>query len=96
MKHAHQILIKPLITEKSMAARETNNQFAFEVNPGANKFEIKAAVEKVFEVKVLDVTTININGKVKRRGRMLGKRADRKKAIVRLAPGSSIKYFEGA
>lgn len=96
MKHPHEILIRPLITEKSMVARDKNNQFAFKVAPDASKLEIANAVEKAFSVKVLDVRTINVMGKKKRRGRIVGKKADWKKAIVRLASGESIKYFEGA
>ena len=95
MKHPHEILMRPLITEKSMLARENNNQFAFKVAPDASKLEIANAVEKAFSVKVLDVRTINVLGKKKRRGRVVGKRADWKKAIVRLAEGDGIKYFEG-
>jgi len=96
MKYAHQILLRPLITEKSMLGRESNNQFAFKVDPNATKLDIANAVEKAFSVKVVEVRTINVLGKKKRRGRIMGKRADWKKAIVRLAQGDSIKYFEGA
>ncbi len=94
MKYAHQILLRPIVTEKSMLARENYNQFVFKVNPDATKLDIANAVEKAFSVKVLDVRTVNIMGKKKRRGRIMGKRADWKKAIVRLAEGESIKYFE--
>ncbi len=96
MMHAHEILLRPLVTEKSMLARETNNQYAFKVNPRATKLDIANAVEKAFSVKVLEVRTVNVLGKKKRRGRLTGKRADWKKAIVRLAQGDGIKYFEGA
>lgn len=96
MKYPHQILLRPLITEKSMLARESNNQFAFKVAPEATKLDIANAVEKAFSVKVVEVRTINVLGKKKRRGRIMGKRADWKKAVVRLAQGDSIKYFEGA
>ena len=96
MKYAHQILLRPIVTEKSMLARENHNQFVFKVNPDATKLDIANAVEKAFSVKVLEVRTVNILGKKKRRGRIMGKRADWKKAIVRLAEGDSIKYFEGA
>lgn len=94
MKHAHEILLRPLITEKSMLAREKDDQYFFKVNPVATKLEITNAVEKAFSVKVLSVNTVNVMGKKKRRGRLVGKRADWKKAIVRLAPGDTIKYFE--
>ena len=96
MKYAHEILLRPIVTEKSMLAREKNNQFAFKVDPEASKLEIANAVEKAFSVKVVEVQTVNVLGKKKRRGRLMGKRADWKKAIVRLAQGDSIKYFEGA
>jgi len=96
MKYAHQILLRPIVTEKSMLARENHNQFVFKVASDATKLEIANAVEKAFSVKVVEVRTVNILGKKKRRGRIMGKRADWKKAIVRLAQGDSIKYFEGA
>ncbi|UQZ89254.1 50S ribosomal protein L23 [Deltaproteobacteria bacterium Smac51] len=96
MKYAHEILLRPIVTEKSMIAREAANQFAFKVNPDASKLDIANAVEKAFEVKVVSVRTVNVMGKKKRRGRVIGKRADWKKAIVRLAEGQTIKYFEGA
>ena len=96
MKHAHEILLRPLVTEKSMLARENNNQFAFKVNPRATKPEIARAVEKAFSVKVIEVRTINVLGKKKRRGRLVGRKSDWKKAIVRLAAGDNIKYFESA
>ncbi len=96
MKYAHEILLRPLVTEKSMIARESANQFAFKVSVDASKLDIANAVEKAFEVKVVSVQTVNVMGKKKRRGRLVGKRADWKKAIVRLAAGQTIKYFEGA
>ena len=96
MKHAHEILLRPLVTEKSMLARENHNQFVFKVNPAATKLEIARAVEKAFSVKVVEVRTVNVPGKKKRRGRLLGRKPDWKKAIVRLAAGDGIKYFESA
>ncbi len=96
MKYAHEILLRPIVTEKSMLARENNNQYVFKVNPAATKLDIANAVEKAFSVKVLEVRTVNVLGKKKRRGRLVGKRSDWKKAVVRLAQGDSIKYFEGA
>jgi large subunit ribosomal protein L23 len=94
MRHAHEIILRPLVTEKGMLARENHNQFLFKVNPQATKPEIARAVEKAFSVKVVEVRTINIQGKKKRRGRMIGRKPDWKKAIVRLADGDNIKYFE--
>lgn len=95
MKPQHEIIFRPLITEKSNLAKEKNNQVIFEVNCGANKVEIRQAVEKAFKVKVLEVRTINIAGKKKRMGRSMGRKSDWKKAMVTLAPGESIEFFEG-
>ena len=94
MRHAHEIILRPLVTEKGMLARENHNQFLFKVNPQATKPEIARAVEKAFSVKVVEVRTINVPGKKKRRGRLTGRRPDWKKAIVRLAADDNIKYFE--
>jgi large subunit ribosomal protein L23 len=91
----YEILKRPLITEKSTIQKETNNQLTFEVNRKANKVEIRRAVEKVFNVRVVDVRTIQMKGKVKRFGRILGKRQDWKKAIVTLATGEHVEFFEG-
>lgn len=92
----YDIIIRPLITEKTMIQREELNQYAFEVDKKANRIEIQRAVEQIFGVRVTTVKTMNINGKWKRRGRILGKRKDWKKAIVTLAPGQRIESFEGA
>jgi len=92
----HEIIIRPLVTEKGMLARENHNQFLFKVNPAATKPEIARAVEKAFSVKVVEVRTVNVLGKKKRRGRLTGRKPDWKKAIVRLAAGDNIKYFESA
>jgi large subunit ribosomal protein L23 len=91
----HEILKRPLITEKSTIQKEMMNQLSFEVDRGANKVEIRRAVEKVFNVRVVDVRTIQMKGKVKRFGRVLGKRRSWKKAIVTLAPGEHVEFFEG-
>ena len=88
------VLIRPLITEKtSMMMQE--NKYAFQVALNANKVEIRQAVEQIFEVKVLSVNTVRVLGKVKRMGRTQGKRSDYKKAIVKLAEGQTIEFFEG-
>ncbi len=89
----HQIIRKPLVTEKTTIMRE-GNQYLFAVDPRANKIEIERAVEKLFKVKVLNVRTLNVLGKKKRYGRLMGKKQDWKKAIVTLAPGSSIEIFD--
>lgn len=92
----YRIIRRPLITEKSTRQKDNQNQLTFEVERKANKIEIKNAVEKLFKVKVLDVNTINIEGKVKRQGKYFGKRRDWKKAIVTLKEGDRIDFFEGA
>jgi large subunit ribosomal protein L23 len=89
----HQIIRRPLVTEKTTLMRE-GNQYLFEVDPRANKIEIEKAVEKLFKVEVLDVRTLNVLGKKKRYGRREGKKNDWKKAIVTVAPGSSIEIFD--
>jgi len=91
----YRILKGPINTEKTDIQKEKANQETFEVEPAANRIEIKKAVEKVFSVKVKSVRTVNIQGKIKRRGRILGKRQDWKKAIITLMPGHRINFFEG-
>jgi len=91
----HRIILKrPLLTEKSTAAQDKLNQVAFEVDKGANKIEIQQAVEKRFNVKVTQVRTMHVLGKLKRQGRFEGRRASWKKAIVTLAAGQKIEFFE--
>ncbi len=92
---SHDIIRKPVITEKSMAAM-AEKKYTFIVHITANKAQIKRAVEEVFGVKVLDVKTIRTLGKTKRVGVHVGKRADQKKAIVTLtADSKNIEFFEG-
>jgi len=86
---------KALITEKSTAAKEENNKYIFEVDRRANKIEVATEVEKIFKVKVLDVHVMNIVGKKKRVGRIMGEKRSWKKAIVTLAPGNRIEIHEG-
>lgn len=93
MKPLHQIIKKPLITEKTSLQKEASQVVAFEVSPDANKIEIKQAVEKGFNVKVTAVNTVYVAGKVKRVGRNFGKRSNWKKAYVTLAKGSTIDFF---
>lgn len=92
----YDIIQKPLITEKSMAAME-EKKYTFTVHPDATKSQIKEAVEKLFEgTKVKKVNTMNLEGKTRRRGRTVGKTAKRKKAIVQLTEDSKeIEIFEG-
>ena len=90
---ARDILIRPLITEKSTQLME-DGKYVFVVAKKANKIEIAKAVAAIFKVKVADVNTVNVSGKVKRMGRFVGKRSDYKKAIVKLAPGETIEFFQ--
>lgn len=91
----YRIIRKPLITEKGTKQKEQANQYAFEIDRTANKVMVRNAVEKIFKVKVLSVAVMNMKGKRRRVGKNLGKKADWKKAIVRLAPGEKIEFFEG-
>jgi large subunit ribosomal protein L23 len=90
----YHIIRKALITEKSTIAKE-ENKYVFEVDRRANKIEIAKAVEKLFKVKVLDVHVMNVTGKKKRVGRIMGEKSSWKKAVVTLAPGSRIEIYEG-
>ena len=92
----HEIIKRPLITEKTNIQKEVANQLTFEVARRANRIEIKQAIETAFKVRVAKVQTMQVRGKVKRRGRLVGKRRDWKKAIVTLMPGERIDFFEGA
>ncbi len=94
MSDFHDILIRPLITEKATDFMQ-EDKYTFVVPLKANKVEIRQAVEHVFKVKVLAVNTVRVMGKTKRMGRTEGKRPDYKKAIVKLAPGQRIEFFEG-
>ena len=96
MREVHDIIITPLVTEKSTIQRGGQNQYSFKVDKRANKIEIKDAVERLFKVKVKDVKTSTVRGKVKRLGRRFGKRPDWKKAIVTVKEGDRIDFFEGA
>lgn len=94
MKPARKIIYFPWVTEKSTDLRTKEDKYAFKVDPKANKLEIKKAIEDLFKVKVEDVHTIVMHGKVKRMGRFEGKRPNWKKAIVRLKKGEKIEFFE--
>lgn len=91
---ARDIIIRPVVTEKSIGLME-HNKYVFKVALNANKIEIKKAVEEIFKVKVIDVNTVRVKGKEKRMGRSVGRTSDYKKAIVQLAEGDSIEIFEG-
>lgn len=90
---ARDIIIRPLITEKSTTIM-AEGKYVFEVAKAANKIEIAKAISQIFNVKVASVNTVNVEGKVKRMGRSIGKRSDYKKAIVKLAAGETIEFFE--
>lgn len=89
------IIKRPLITEKTSIQKEQSNQITFEVDRMANRIEIKRAIEKIFKVNVAHIRTMQVKGKKKQRGRIIGKRRDWKKAIVTLLPGERIEFFEG-
>ena len=95
MTTTYSTLRRPVVTEKTTLQKEIANTVTFEVDRGANRIEIKRAVEKAFGVKVKSVQTMQVTGKAKRRGRILGKRRNWKKAMVRLMPGERIEFFEG-
>lgn len=92
---AHDIIIKPIISEKSMG-QIADKKYTFQVALDANKIEIKQAIEQIFKVKVEKVTTSRVLGKIKRMGATSGKRADWKKATVKLtADSKTIEFFDG-
>ena len=94
MTNLRDVLIRPLITEKSNDGMQ-DNKYTFVVPLNATKISIRQAVESIFKVKVVDVNTIRVMGKIKRLGKHAGKRPDFKKAIVKVAPGQRIEFFEG-
>ena len=95
MNDPYGIIHRPLVTEKSLAQNSERNKVSFLVNRTANKQEIRAAVERIFAVKVLEVNTIHLKGKRKRTRTREGKRPDQKKAVVTLREGDKIEFFEG-
>jgi large subunit ribosomal protein L23 len=90
-----EIIKRPLITEKSTLLKELHRQYAFRVDPKANKHQIRQAVEALFKVHVTDIKTLRIRGKYRRVGRHQGKKPNWKKAIVTLKEGDKIEFFEG-
>ncbi len=94
MNNPRDVIIAPVVSEKSYALME-EGAYTFVVNPNANRIEIRKAVEDIFGVRVLDVRTVNVKPKPKRRGWTSGKRRQWKKAIVTLHPEDSIELFEG-
>jgi large subunit ribosomal protein L23 len=95
MSSGYKVLIGPLLTEKGSLLKESNNTVLFSVTRHANKIEIKKAVEELLKVKVDSVRTINCRGKKKRLGKHEGKRADWKKAMVKLKEGEKFDFVEG-
>jgi large subunit ribosomal protein L23 len=93
VKDIHDVILRPVISEKSYEMLD-ENKYTFIVDRNANKTHIRQAVEKIFDVKVLSVNTMNRKGKRKRRGLIEGKRPDTKRAIVTVAPGDRIELFD--
>jgi len=91
----YRVVKEPHIAEKASLQKESANQVTFKVDKRANKIEIKQAVETLFKTKVLEVRTMRVAGKQRRIGRSVGRRPDWKKAVVKLAPGENIEFFEG-
>ena len=93
--NVHEVILRPLVTEKSNISREEQNIVTLAVDPRANKHEIQRAVESLFEVDVLEVRTMRMPRKSRRVGKFMGRKSEWKKALVRLAEGQSIEFFEG-
>jgi large subunit ribosomal protein L23 len=91
--NVYEVLRRPIVTEKGVTKKESENTLCFEVLADANKTQIKSAVQKVFKVKVADVRTVNTTGKLRRRGRFAGYRPDWKKAYVRLKAGEKMPEY---
>jgi large subunit ribosomal protein L23 len=93
--NVHDIIRRPVVTEKSTLAREAGNVVTLAVDPRANKHQIKSAVEELFAVTVVDVRTMRMPRKSRRVGRFQGRKPEWKKALVTLAEGQTIEFFEG-
>lgn len=93
--NAYDVIRKPLVTEKSTIGREERNLVTFAVDPHASKHEIRSAVEQLFSVKVIDVHTMRMPRKTRRVGKTMGYKPQWKKALVRLAEGQRIEFYEG-
>ncbi|MCB0331116.1 MAG: 50S ribosomal protein L23 [Bdellovibrionales bacterium] len=94
-KKSYEVLVRPLVTEKTSLVSEMGSVVAFEVAPKASKGDIREAVQSIFDVEVLGVNTINCRGKLRRRGRQVGMTRSYKKAYVTLGPGQAIDVVEG-
>ncbi len=93
--NTYEIIRRPLVTEKGVTKKDEQRTLCFEVAPNANKTQVKAAVEKLFKVKVEEVRTSNFEGKMRRRGRFVGFRREWKKAYVKLKEGEKVPDFAG-
>ncbi|MHB0858399.1 MAG: 50S ribosomal protein L23 [Anaerolineae bacterium] len=93
--HVYEVLKRPIMTEKSSYMVDALHRYTFEVDRRANKLQIREAVETAFGVKVVDVNLMTVRGKQRRLGRHVGRTSDWKKAVVTVAPGESISFFEG-
>ena len=93
MPDIYEVIKRPLITESAVEKHEKNNTYVFEVHPTANKIQIRKAVEKLFDVKVVSVNTAVMHGKYRRHGRAMAQRPDWKKAFVKLEEGNAIELF---
>jgi large subunit ribosomal protein L23 len=96
MRSPHEVIIRPVVTEASAALQEAEGTYTFIVARDANKLEIRSAIERLFDVRVAGVRTANYQGKWRRVGRSIGRRAAYKKAVVRLAEGDMIDVYGGA
>jgi large subunit ribosomal protein L23 len=95
MKNLYTIINKPLFTEKGSNLKELQNKILVEVSRDANKVDIKRSIEEIFKVKVEKVATIKVHGKWKKQGKSIGKRSDRKKAVITLKKGEKLDFIEG-
>ena len=89
----YEVIRRPVVTEKGVTAKDEHRTLCFEVAPHANKTEVKQAVERMFKVKVAEVRTANLEGKMRRRGRFVGHKPDWKKAYVKLKAGEKVPDF---
>lgn len=96
MKSPYSVIKRPLFTEKGTALKEGQNKLLIEVDMGANKVEIKKALEEIFKVKVEKIATIKRYGKWKRYGKSIGRTSDRKKALITLKKGEKLDFIEGS
>ena len=93
--NVHEVIRRPLVTEKTSIGREEQNLVTFAVDPRANKHDVKRAVESLFDVNVIRVRTLRMPRKTRRVGKFVGRKPEWKKALVQLAEGQSIEFFEG-